>query len=226
MTFKKFNRKVKATARTPPPTECRLAFYGDEFVGKSALAVCCKMGVFLPDVASEWDHTVTDTYRLQHTVTLEDNTDYTTVVDILDPVSNSELGFGFSSRIYRSVECFVFLFSMCSRSTFESMPKKLAEISRIFLDIPFGRVLVATRADEAAKREVSREEAQLLARQYCMEYVEVSAKEQTNITQLLDCCFFSTWKTYDERVLDIKEKKRARRHGQNRKNNGGLCMIQ
>jgi GTPase KRas protein len=98
---------------------------------------------------------------------------------------------GVYTRLYRlrdqwirDGEGFVLVYSIVSRSTFERVDRFKEQIARV-KDTAFSPlVLVGNKCDRLAEREVSADEGRALAKQLGCEFVEASAKINTNVEKV------------------------------------------
>mmetsp|Transcript_26959 Transcript_26959/g.67770 ORF Transcript_26959/g.67770 Transcript_26959/m.67770 type:complete len:126 (+) Transcript_26959:295-672(+) len=125
--------------------------------------------------------------------------------------------------MFRSKMCFVIVFSLTSRSTFESALQHLESMDLTFDGAPVGRLLVGTKLDAEEQREVTNSEAQLFATQHGLEYVEVSAKEQLNLDKLKQKLLYAGAGASQLRREQFEEFQARHRRRQQRRN---ICMIQ
>lgn len=88
---------------------------------------------------------------------------------------------------YRGSAGALILFDLANRDSFENVEKWLQDIRDVAReDVVI--VLIGNKADLAAKRQVSREEAEEFARKCNMSYYEVSAKTGENVQQAISSC--------------------------------------
>lgn len=105
-------------------------------------------------------------------------------IDILDTAGQEDYA-AIRDNYFRSGEGFLCVFSITEMESFQAVQEFREQILRVKGDdyIPF--VLVGNKADLAeARRRVSLEEAQGLAAQWKVPYVETSAKTRMNVDKI------------------------------------------
>ena len=85
---------------------------------------------------------------------------------------------------YRQAQGIVLVFDVTNRESYKSIESWITNINSLSSEgIP--KYLVANKIDMGDERKVSREEGEEIARQYEMEYIETSAKEDIGIKHLI-----------------------------------------
>lgn len=67
--------------------------------------------------------------------------------------------------------------------SFKDLPKWLIDLDRYTTEPHFVRVLVGNKCDLERLREVPHDEAETFAKQFGLEFIEASAKENTNVDE-------------------------------------------
>lgn len=151
------------------------ALLGAKNVGKSMLKVRYVEYVFV----DEYDPTIESGYRKQ--VTIDGRT---FSLSILDPPPDG-LPKETREKTLKEQQGFIFVFSLTSLASFESVKVLCAETKKCSSeDIPI--VLVGTKLDLEDERQVSKEMAEALARDLGCPFIESSAKTDTNVTEVFE----------------------------------------
>merc|ERR1712086_758236 len=90
----------------------------------------------------------------------------------------------FTRQYFRGAASALVLFDIMSDASFSSAHTWVEEIRRELQDPKLVIVLVGTKYDLSAVRRVSKEAATVYATAHALPYLEVSAKENTNVDQL------------------------------------------
>jgi len=154
----------------------KLVVVGGGGVGKSALTIQFIQSHFVQD----YDPTIEDSYRKQCVID-----DKVAHLDILDTAGQEEFS-AMREQYMRTGEGFVLVFSVTDRSSFDEIPKFNSQILRVKDKEEFPMVLVGNKCDLEAERTVSTAEAQEVARNMKLPYLEASAKTRINV----DLAFF------------------------------------
>ena len=88
---------------------------------------------------------------------------------------------------FRSALGIILVFDICDRESFDQLPRWLRD-ARMEADPHCSVMLVGNKADMAAERKVSQEEAEAFAKAHELNYIETSAKTGDNIEE----AFFKT----------------------------------
>lgn len=152
-------------------TEYRIVVVGAGAVGKSCLTLKYVQKVFV-DV---YNPTVEDSYRKQELVD-----DEPAMLDILDTAGQEEYS-SVRDHYMKTGQGFICVYSITSRSTFDSVLKYRELIQRVkdADDVPM--ILVGNKSDLEAYREIERSEGEALARKYRVPFMETSAKDGRNV---------------------------------------------
>ncbi|KAI0463368.1 hypothetical protein LJB42_003393 [Komagataella kurtzmanii] len=153
----------------------RLVVVGPPSVGKSALTIQLIRGEFL----TEYDPTIEDSYK--HPCEIDGAP---VMLDILDTAGQED--YSSMKELYmKTGEGFLLVFAINKRSSLEELKPFYDQIVRVkegMQSVPM--VLVGNKSDvEDSKREVSRDEGEALARQFGCQYIETSAKTNTNVKE-------------------------------------------
>jgi len=151
----------------------KLVVVGGGGVGKSAITIQFIQSYFVTD----YDPTIEDSYTKQCVID-----DVPAKLDILDTAGQEEFS-AMREQYMRSGEGFLLVFSVTDHSTFEDIFKFHRQILRVKDRDEFPMLMVGNKADLDQQRAVSVEEAQNLARQLKIPYIECSAKLRMNVDQ-------------------------------------------
>ncbi|KZP16138.1 ras protein [Athelia psychrophila] len=147
----------------------RVALFGDGGVGKTGLAT------------QTYDPTLEDVYRKQ--LVVDNKICSVEVIDI--PQETEHYGLVLDQLIIEG-QAFLLIYSIASRSSFDRIEIYRQAILRVKGPNPIF-VLVGTKSDKAAEREVSKEDGAALARSFGCTFEETSAKTAQNVEQLFTC---------------------------------------
>ncbi|KAL7301169.1 hypothetical protein TKK_0006140 [Trichogramma kaykai] len=156
-----------------PSTTYKLVVVGGGGVGKSAITIQFIQSYFVTD----YDPTIEDSYTKQCVID-----DIPSKLDILDTAGQEEFS-AMREQYMRSGEGFLLVFSLADRMSFEEIFKFHRQILRVKDRDEFPMLLVGNKCDLDHQRAVSVDEAQNLARQLKIPYIECSAKQRMNVDQ-------------------------------------------
>jgi small GTP-binding protein len=155
-------------------TEYRIVVVGAGGVGKSALTVMFIQGTFL----TKYDPTIEDSYMKAVEV---DGVACT--LDIMDTAGQEEFG-ALRDQYMKTGQGFLIVYSITTQTSFEAVTKFRNQILRVQedrMDIPI--ILVGNKKDLEEDREVPAEEGQALADKFNCDFLEASAKTNTNVNE-------------------------------------------
>uniref|UniRef100_A0A2C9JT05 SOCS box domain-containing protein n=1 Tax=Biomphalaria glabrata TaxID=6526 RepID=A0A2C9JT05_BIOGL len=89
------------------------------------------------------------------------------------------------SSFYRGANGLIIVFDVCDLTSFERVPYWIDEASR-YGDPSCIKLLVGNKVDKVNDRQVTSAQAQSLADQFGMQYIETSAKEAHNVHAVFD----------------------------------------
>jgi len=156
----------------------KVIMVGSGGVGKSALTLQFMYDEFVED----YEPTKADSYRKN--IVLAGNE---CQIDILDTAGQEDYA-AIRDNYFRSGEGFLCIFSITERESFEATQDFRDQILRVkgvdsmTDNIPF--VLVGNKSDLQSRRKVPLSEAQALAEQWRVPYVETSAKTRDNVDKV------------------------------------------
>jgi len=154
--------------------EYRIVVVGAGGVGKSALTVMFIQGTFL----TKYDPTIEDSYMKQVEV---DGVSCT--LDIMDTAGQEEFG-ALRDQYMKTGQGFLIVYSVTTSTSFDAVTKFRNQILRVQEDKPdIPIVLVGNKKDLEEDREVSKEKGQLQAEKFGCEYLEASAKTNSNVNE-------------------------------------------
>ncbi|XP_058797720.1 ras-like protein 2 isoform X2 [Phymastichus coffea] len=151
----------------------KLVVVGGGGVGKSAVTIQFIQSYFVTD----YDPTIEDSYTKQCVID-----DVPAKLDILDTAGQEEFS-AMREQYMRSGEGFLLVFSVTDHSSFDEIFRFHRQILRVKDRDEFPMLMVGNKADLDHQRAVSVEEAQNLARQLRIPYIECSAKLRMNVDQ-------------------------------------------
>ena len=187
----------------------KLVIVGGGGVGKSSLTLQYMYGDFRED----YDPTQVDSYRKK--VQLDGQE---VLLDILDTAGQEDYA-AMRDQYYRTGECFMLVFALTIQSTFNEAPDFFTAVSRVLDDsVPF--LLVGNKADLVDERQVSLEAAKQLAADHHCEYLETSAKSNTNVAEAFMMLTSAALKHRGLGKQESKKKKKKSGGG------GGGCQLQ
>ncbi|TNV75395.1 hypothetical protein FGO68_gene6711 [Halteria grandinella] len=96
-----------------------------------------------------------------------------------------ETFWNYTKRVLHRFDAFVFVFSVAERHTFEYMQKLIRDIQEC-QGKDKCKLIVGNKVDKKDAREVSFEEAQMLAQEHGMGYTEASALDGFNVQECFD----------------------------------------
>ncbi|VDK89194.1 unnamed protein product [Litomosoides sigmodontis] len=155
------------------PPILRLVVVGGGGVGKSALTIQFVQRHFVMD----YDPTIEDSYTKQCFVD-----DDICKLEVLDTAGQEEFC-TMREQYLRSGNGFLLVFSVIDRNSFEEAIRLHKMILRVKDRDEFPIILIGNKADLNSDRLISRQEAEELARQLRLPYVECSAKHRTNVDE-------------------------------------------
>ncbi|KAL1512839.1 hypothetical protein ABEB36_002357 [Hypothenemus hampei] len=157
--------------KTPSHVTYKLVIVGGGGVGKSAITLQFIQSYFVTD----YDPTIEDSYTKQCVID-----DIPAKLDILDTAGQEEFS-AMREQYMRSGEGFLLVFSVTERSSFDEIYKFHRQILRVKDRDEFPMLMVGNKVDLEHQRVVWQEEAQHLARQLKIPYIECSAKMRINV---------------------------------------------
>ncbi|KAN0008714.1 hypothetical protein ACTFIU_009443 [Dictyostelium citrinum] len=168
-----------------------LCIMGDGGVGKTAVTIQFISNHFV----YYYDPTIEDSYRKQCLVD-----DQVYMLDILDTAGQDELT-AMRDQWIRSCEGFILVYSVTSRSSFDQIQFFREQITRVLdrEDVPI--MMIGNKIDLEDERQVTFQEGKDLARCLSMSFMEVSAKNRTNVEEV-----------FNETVRIVKRKEDPQSH--------------
>ena len=144
-------------------------------VGKSALSIRFVQNTFIPD----YEPTISNTYKKTTTV---DGKTYS--VDILDTagMDNNDT---MKPVLYRQRDCFLFIYAINDRASFESIQKIHDEVLRVNDKNKVPCVLCGNKSDLEDQRAIKVEEGRDLAKQINAVFLETSALSGSNVQEAM-----------------------------------------
>eukprot|EP00043_Microstomoeca_roanoka_P017089 m.177191 g.177191 ORF g.177191 m.177191 type:complete len:195 (-) comp16570_c4_seq6:1369-1953(-) len=154
----------------------KLIVVGDGGVGKSAITLQYMYEEFVED----YEPTKADSYRKKVVI---DGADCQ--IDILDTAGQEDYA-AIRDNYFRTGEGFLCVFSLTEARTFEHMEDFREQIQRVHDTDKMPMVLVGNKSDMQEERQVSRQQAEQLARSWDVQYIETSAKLRSNIDEAFE----------------------------------------
>ncbi|CAD6581445.1 MAG: Ras GTPase ras2 [Cyphobasidiales sp. Tagirdzhanova-0007] len=156
-----------------PKAQYKLVVLGDGGVGKTALTIQLCLNHFI----ESYDPTIEDSYRKHAVIDNEP-----CLIEILDTAGQEEYT-ALRDQWIREGDGFLIVYSITSRATFDRVEKFRHQILRVKDSSAVPIIVVGNKQDQAAERDVSKDEAALLAKRLGCEFVETSAKTRHNLEQ-------------------------------------------
>ncbi|KAK5575591.1 hypothetical protein RB653_006724 [Dictyostelium firmibasis] len=154
----------------------KLCIMGDGGVGKTAVTIQFISNHFV----HYYDPTIEDSYRKQCVID-----DQVYMLDVLDTAGQDELT-AMRDQWIRSCEGFILVYSVTSRSSFDQIAFFKEQIYRVLdsEDVPI--MMIGNKSDLENERQVTYQEGKDLARCFGMSFMEVSAKNRSNIEEVFN----------------------------------------
>jgi len=146
----------------------KLVILGSGSVGKSALVLRYVCDEFL----EEHDPTIEDTYRKEVTIGNE-----SVMLDILDTAGQEEFRSMMDAWI-NAGDGFLLVYDITQQATFDEIIQKEPIIRRVKKDAPI--LLVGNKVDLVSNRVVAKSKGETAAQSWGCDFMETSAKDQTN----------------------------------------------
>lgn len=154
--------------------EYKVVVLGSGGVGKSALTVKFVTGQFV----EKYDPTIEDFYRKEIDV---DNSP--SILEILDTAGTEQ--FASMRDLYiKNGQGFLLIYSLLNRQTFNDLKAIKDQILRVKNMDTVPMILVGNKSDMFDEREVSANEAKLLAEEWGCPHFETSAKTSSNVDEM------------------------------------------
>jgi len=177
--------------------EYKVVVLGSGGVGKSALTVKFVTGQFV----EKYDPTIEDFYRKEIDV---DNSP--SILEILDTAGTEQ--FASMRDLYiKNGQGFLLIYSLLNRQTFNDLKAIKDQILRVKNMDAVPMILVGNKSDMFDEREVSANEAKLLAEEWGCPHFETSAKTSSNVDEM-----------FSEIVRQMKTR-------QQESGSGGCCVV-
>lgn len=177
--------------------EYKVVVLGSGGVGKSALTVKFVTGQFV----EKYDPTIEDFYRKEIDV---DNSP--SILEILDTAGTEQ--FASMRDLYiKNGQGFLLIYSLLNRQTFNDLKAIKDQIVRVKNMDTVPMILVGNKSDMFDEREVSANEAKLLAEEWGCPHFETSAKTSSNVDEM-----------FSEIVRQMKTR-------QKESGSGGCCVV-
>ena len=177
--------------------EYKVVVLGSGGVGKSALTVKFVTGQFV----EKYDPTIEDFYRKEIDV---DNSP--SILEILDTAGTEQ--FASMRDLYiKNGQGFLLIYSLLNRQTFNDLKAIKDQILRVKNMDTVPMILVGNKSDMFDEREVSANEAKLLAEEWGCPQFETSAKTSSNVDEM-----------FSEIVRQMKTR-------QKESGSGGCCVV-
>ncbi|XP_074872394.1 GTPase KRas-like isoform X1 [Carettochelys insculpta] len=184
-------------------TEYKLVVVGAGGVGKSALTIQLIQNHFV----DEYDPTIEDSYRKQVVIDGE-----TCLLDILDTAGQEEYS-AMRDQYMRTGEGFLCVFAINNTKSFEDVHHYREQISRVKDSDDVPMVLVGNKCD-LPSRTVDTKQAQELAKNYGIPFIETSAKTRQGVED----AFYTL-------VREIRKHKEKISNGRKKKCSKKKCVI-
>lgn len=154
--------------------EYKVVVLGSGGVGKSALTVKFVTGQFV----EKYDPTIEDFYRKE--IDVDNNP---SILEILDTAGTEQ--FASMRDLYiKNGQGFLLIYSLLNRQTFTDLKPMRDQILRVKNSDTVPLILVGNKSDMFDEREVSANEAKLLAEEWGCPHFETSAKNNNNVDEV------------------------------------------
>eukprot|EP01097_Dermamoeba_algensis_P006068 TRINITY_DN3826_c0_g1_i1.p1 TRINITY_DN3826_c0_g1~~TRINITY_DN3826_c0_g1_i1.p1 ORF type:complete len:209 (-),score=62.59 TRINITY_DN3826_c0_g1_i1:147-773(-) len=197
-------------------TPLRLVLVGSGGVGKSAFAVRFLEGRFI----ESYNPTIEDSHSKEWTVDGQPH-----LLELLDTAGQEEYS-ALRDHLMKTGQGFLLLYSIDSVRSFEMAINLRNQILRIkeSYDVPI--ILVANKSDLEADRAVGREEGKIIAQKWGCQFVEASAKDDVNVSEVFSMLVRQTTQHLKTSPSSDKSVKRDRqkRYSLMRKNDK-CCLM-
>ncbi|CAF3458385.1 unnamed protein product [Rotaria sp. Silwood1] len=151
--------------------------FGSGGVGKSCLTMQFVQGIFMP----KYDPTIEDVYKTS--IEIDEKT---YALEIFDTAGTDE--FSAMKDLYiKDSHGFLLVYSITSQATFNDIQgyyDRIINVKDIDTHGPPAIVLVGNKIDLEKDRVISREAGQALARKWKCNFLETSAKDRANVTEV------------------------------------------
>eukprot|EP01091_Cochliopodium_minus_P021426 TRINITY_DN979_c0_g2_i8.p1 TRINITY_DN979_c0_g2~~TRINITY_DN979_c0_g2_i8.p1 ORF type:complete len:198 (-),score=35.34 TRINITY_DN979_c0_g2_i8:38-631(-) len=154
-------------------SQYKIMMLGGGGVGKSACTIQLIQGHFM----DEYDPTIEDSYRKQVKIGEKE-----TVLDILDTAGKEEFS-AMRDQYLRNAEGMIIVYSITSRDSFDEISIFRDQVLRVKDEDFFPLVLIGNKCDLEDEREVTRKEAEEMAKSWNIPFFETSAKMNTNVNE-------------------------------------------
>ena len=153
-------------------SEYNIVVLGDGGVGKS----CCTIYMVQKHFVEEYDPTIEDSYRKRCVIDGD-----SCVLDILDTASGSCDPSPYQEAYCRIADGFLLVFSVTNRPSFDSIARLYNEILRYKDTDKVPAIICGNKVDLKELRQVMEHEAVELGDALGIPYLELSAKDGTNV---------------------------------------------
>lgn len=181
---------------TLQPALHKVIMVGSGGVGKSALTLQFMYDEFVED----YEPTKADSYRKKVILDGEE-----VQIDILDTAGQEDYA-AIRDNYFRSGEGFLCVFSITEEESFQATQEFREQILRVKNDDNIPLLLVGNKGDLDDKRKVPLVDAESLAAQWGVPYVETSAKTRDNV----DRVFFDLMREIRSRKMDDNKSNNVR----------------
>jgi len=155
-------------------TEYKCVIVGAGGVGKSALTIQLIQGHFV----DEYDPTIEDSYRKQVTIDNE-----TCLLDVLDTAGQEEYS-AMRDQYMRTGQGFILTYAITSRQSYDEMNVFRDQIHRVKDADHVPIVLAGNKCDLEDERQITKQEAADLAKQWAVPMYETSALARINVEEV------------------------------------------
>uniref|UniRef100_A0A6B2LKH8 Uncharacterized protein n=1 Tax=Arcella intermedia TaxID=1963864 RepID=A0A6B2LKH8_9EUKA len=156
-------------------TEYRVVVIGAPYVGKSSFIIRYVQRFF----AHSYDPTIEDLYRKQ--IEVDNENLLLTIIDTIAQDSYTIL----RDKTYRSGHGFVMIYSITSEASLEELFVSREQIERVKEGERIAMVIAGNKSDLETERKVSLTKVQQIASQWECPFLEVSAKLDINIDEVI-----------------------------------------
>ena len=176
----------------------KIVMLGSGAVGKSSITTQFVKNYFL----NEYDPTIEDIYRSFYNVNGNN-----VPLEIIDTAGQEEYS-ALRDQYIRAGEAFILVFSITSKTSILEIRELKEQVYRVLgkddnEHVPM--ILVGNKCDLENERDVDKTEAEELAKEWGIEYIEASAKTKTNIEEIYKILITDLLKTKNVNINHSQE---------------------
>ncbi|KAF2078280.1 hypothetical protein CYY_000372 [Polysphondylium violaceum] len=155
----------------------KVVMLGEGGVGKTSISIRFVSDRFVTD----YDPTVEDAYKKDYIIDGKE-----IKLEIMDTAGQEEYSSGVQDKSIRQGEGFVCVYSITSRESFQKIKDLRERVVWAKDQDKIPMIIVGNKADIEKERQVSTAEGKALAAEFDCQFIETSAKTNSNIQQAID----------------------------------------